>query len=207
MNKTKQNILSTAKKLFNHNGFSHVTIRMIAEGLEMSSGNLNYHYKKREDILEALYFEMVEVFDERVKQIEQKEITLKTIRKDVLTSMYRMVDYTFFWTDLYNILRLNRNIKHHFKKVYQKRFNGYEFLFSYLIEKGLMKEFEGVKEREFLIERLIGFSNTWLYNSNLYEQDIDDQYIELQCDNLMMMFYPYLTATGKTEYNNITGVL
>jgi len=38
---------------------------MIAMELGMSSVNLNYHYKKREDILESFYFEIVKSFDKR----------------------------------------------------------------------------------------------------------------------------------------------
>ena len=46
MSKTKQKILDVSKGLFNAKGFSNVTIRMIAQELNMSSGNLNYHLKK-----------------------------------------------------------------------------------------------------------------------------------------------------------------
>ena len=62
MSDRKAKILTTARALFNKEGFSNVTIRMIAQGLEISSGNLTYHYQKREDIFEALYFEMVSEF-------------------------------------------------------------------------------------------------------------------------------------------------
>ena len=66
MSKKKKLILDTAKALFNEKGYHNVTIRMIALKMNMSSGNLNYHFKKREDIFEALYFEMVSEFDERI---------------------------------------------------------------------------------------------------------------------------------------------
>ena len=69
MVKKKKLILEAARTLFNERGYSQVTIRMIAVKLNMSSGNLNYHYKKREDIFEALYFEMVSEFDERIKYL------------------------------------------------------------------------------------------------------------------------------------------
>ena len=58
MSKKKKLILEAARTLFNERGYSQVTIRMIALELNMSSGNLNYHFKKREDIFETLYFEI-----------------------------------------------------------------------------------------------------------------------------------------------------
>ncbi|WP_034243427.1 TetR/AcrR family transcriptional regulator [Aquimarina atlantica] len=203
MKNTKSNILSTSKHLFNQQGYSNVTIRMIALELKISSGNLNYHFKKREDILEALYFEMVEAFDARVKQLGDKQITLETVKEDILLSLNRMVEYRFFWTDLYNLLRLNKKIKSHFQNVYHNRLKGYEYLFDVLIEKNLMRDFEFSKESQFLIERMISYSNTWLYNSFIYNKSINEDYIELQSTNLLVMLYPYLTNRGKHQYQKL----
>ena len=160
MNKTKSRILDASRQLFNKKGFSDVTIRMIAAELNMSSGNLNYHYKKRKDILEALYFEVVAVFDQRIENLGKRQINLMTVKEDVISSLKRMIDYRFFWTDLYNLLRLNEKIKEHFLKVYGERKNGTRYLFEVLKSMNLMNEFKFNKERDFLIERMITYSNT-----------------------------------------------
>lgn len=180
---------------------------MIANELKMSSGNLNYHFKTREDILEALYFEMVKEFDNRIDQLGENDISFQTIKQDIHQSLNRMLDYRFFWTDLYNLLRLNNKIKTHFKAVYNKRFKGYEFLISYLTDKSLLKNFEFSSERKFLIERMIGYSNTWIYNTCLYEIDINDDYINYQTDHLLAMIYPYLTELGKNQFKSIIPVI
>lgn len=203
MNKTRTKILLVSKVLFNEKGYSNVTIRMIALKLNMSSGNLNYHFQKREDILEALYFEMVEVFDNRVKQLGNDQIALETIKEDVEVSLKRMIEYRFFWTDLYNLVRLNEKIKSHFENAYKERFKGYEFLFKFLIGKGIMRDFEFKKEHHFLIERMIGYSNTWLYNSFIYDVEINEDYIELQSANILQMLYPYFTESGKKQYKSL----
>ena len=56
MKDTKEIIINTALKLFNTEGLSKVTLRTIANKMGISQGNLNYHFKKRDDIIEALYF-------------------------------------------------------------------------------------------------------------------------------------------------------
>ena len=53
MKNRKKEIVEVARTLFNAKGYSNVTIRMIAMELGMSSGNLNYHFKKKEAILEV----------------------------------------------------------------------------------------------------------------------------------------------------------
>jgi len=200
MKDTKRKILDTARSLFNDFGFGNVTIRMIALKLKMSSGNLNYHFKTREEILEALYFEMVADFDDRIARLGGQEITLQSMKEDISQSLQRMIDFRFIWTDLYNLLRLNSSIKTHFESVHFKRVEGYEFLIDYLNEKGMIREFEFASERQFLIERMIGFSNTWLYNSFIYDVVIDEAYVHHQTNALFSMIYPYLTDSGKAEF-------
>lgn len=203
MKNTKTKILAKARSLFNDLGFSNVTIRMIALELQISSGNLNYHFNTREEILEALYFEMVQEFDNRIEQLGDREITFQNMKQDIYQSLKRMIQYRFIWTDLYNLLRLNKAIKKHFEGVYSKRFEGYEFLFNNLIDKGLLRDFESTSERQFLIERMIGFSNTWIYNSFIYDIAIDDNYLNHQTHNLLAMIYPYLTDVGKVHFKKL----
>lgn len=204
MNNTKQNILNAARTLFNTKGYSNVTIRMIAQNLNMSSGNLNYHFKKRKDILEALYFEMVETFDTRINTLENQVPTLHKMQIDIQSSMERMVDYKFFWTDLYNILSLSKKIKKHFNTVYDRRKKGLNFVLDSFIENSILKPFELNKERNFLIERMINFGNTWLYASALYEKKkFTTTYITSQTHTLMFLLYPYLTETGKAIFNTL----
>src|SRR5690554_227135 len=206
MSKTKNKILNTARALFNSSGYSNVTIRMIAQELGMSSGNLNYHFKKREDILEALYFEMVSAFDARVAQLGEREINFKNIQSDIQTSMERMVEYRFIWADLYHILQLNNKIKIHFEKVYHDRSKGYVYLFETLKQRDYLKSFASKKEQELLIENMLGFSNTWIYNSILYNNEMNKNYMKKQSESLLLMLYPYLTEKGKTEFKKVVSI-
>ncbi|MDP5170477.1 MAG: TetR/AcrR family transcriptional regulator, partial [Bacteroidia bacterium] len=63
--KTKVRILQTALKLYNEHGVynphgEQITARRIAAELNMSDGNLRYHFPSREDIVRGLYDELVE---------------------------------------------------------------------------------------------------------------------------------------------------
>ncbi len=199
MKNTRSKILEKAKQLFNQHGFSDVTIRMIAMQLGISSGNLNYHFKTREEILEALYFEMVEEFDKRIQDVGSNEINFHTIEEDIFLSLSRMIEYRFIWTDLYNLLRLNDNIKLHFEAALQKRIDGYDYLLNYLTKKKWLRKSEFQNEHKFLIERMISHSNTWLYNSFIYEKRIDEKLVKEQTHILLGMLYPYLTDVGKKK--------
>ncbi|MFM1876514.1 MAG: hypothetical protein RL266_2251 [Bacteroidota bacterium] len=47
-------ILLRAIKLFNERGVNHVGVREIARDLNLSPGNLSYHFKKKEDLLKEI---------------------------------------------------------------------------------------------------------------------------------------------------------
>ena len=56
---------------------------------------------------------------------------------------------------------------------------------------------------QFLIERMIDFGNTWLYNSFLYQKKINQRYIASQSDKLLFMLYPYFTDSGKSKFKKL----
>ncbi|MFT6983069.1 MAG: AcrR family transcriptional regulator [Crocinitomicaceae bacterium] len=203
MNKTKQKILNASKDLFNEQGYSHVTIRMIALKLGMSSGNLNYHFKKREEILEALYFEMVSDFDQRLENLSEIEISFAQISNDIQLSMERMLNYKFIWTDLHNILKANEKIYVHFYEVYKHRIAGNVYLFDQLNEMGIMRPASFEKEYKMLAERMVNFGDTWINTSEVYLKESNTKYVESQVHAMMAIFYPYLTKKGEEGFKKV----
>lgn len=201
--KTKQRILDGARELFNELGYEQVTIRMIALKLEMSSGNLNYHFKKREEILEALYFQMVKGFDQRISDLPETEISFGQIKNDIYVSMERMLAYKFIWTNLYSILKNSKKISEHFLGVYKARLAGNLFLYKRLTEMGLMRSANFSQEYEMLSERMINFGDTWIYTSEVYRKKSTKENIERQSKAMLAMIYPYLTEEGVTAYSKV----
>ena len=53
----KREIMDTAKCLFIKKGFHDTSMRDIAAALNISVGNLTYHYKRKEDLIEAILIE------------------------------------------------------------------------------------------------------------------------------------------------------
>ncbi len=51
---TKERILTASLALFNERGYRSVTMRMIADSLSISVGNLTYHFPKKQDIVDTL---------------------------------------------------------------------------------------------------------------------------------------------------------
>ena len=49
---TKEDILITARELFNEYGYKNISMRDIAKKLNISVGNLTYYFKKKEDLIQ-----------------------------------------------------------------------------------------------------------------------------------------------------------
>ncbi|WP_299158310.1 TetR/AcrR family transcriptional regulator [uncultured Tenacibaculum sp.] len=203
MRSTKDKILTASRLLFNEKSFSSVTIRMIAASLKMSSGNLNYHFKKREEILESLYFEMANEFDQRLLGFSEIEFSINQLKTEIKLTMTRMIDYQFFWTDLYNIINANENIKTHFHEVYATRYKNYMFLFEQLQNNKIIKASILKWEFENLSEQMIIYNNTWLYSTVLYGGNVTKNIIEEKANTMVRILYPYLTEKGREEFYEV----
>ena len=92
---TRQAILDTAKALFNERGYNDVTLRDIAGAMSISKGNLTYHFKKKEDIVEALLTESPNTRPvEAPRSIEALDAYFLDMQKAVQENAYYFLHYT-----------------------------------------------------------------------------------------------------------------
>jgi AcrR family transcriptional regulator len=117
----KKFILDQSRKLFNQDGLSNVTIRQIAIGLNMSSGNLNYHFKTRGDVVGGV-FEDLMIIEEKFMQLyittKLDEGQLKRLMKAHAKAMF---DYRFFWLDFVQVGRENIKVQKKVDELMQNR--------------------------------------------------------------------------------------
>lgn len=203
MKNTKEKILRSAQQLFNKYGVADTSLRKIALDIGISQGNLNYHFKKREDILEALYFEMVYVFDERIKRTVNDEISLDLIYSESKISMERMYDYRFIWLDLHQIIRENERIRNHFLEAQTQRKSGLTFVFSQLMKQSIIEKESYPNEHEQLFLRLINFSDFWICSADIYKSLKGKACVNEYHAIYFGMFYRYLTEKGKEIFKGL----
>ena len=68
----------TERKIFNKHGYGNVTVVMLAHQLNMTKGNLWYHFTNKRALLEALSEEFFEADDQRRKRTPVDSIILKS---------------------------------------------------------------------------------------------------------------------------------
>ncbi|WP_396600979.1 TetR/AcrR family transcriptional regulator [Algibacter sp. R77976] len=201
MNETKHKILIKSLKLFNTTGISNVSLRNIADEVGISVGNLQYHFKKREDIIEALYFQLVGKIDNVV--IISTDDLLKSFL-NISIEIYKILyEYNFFLLDFVAITRRNQKIKSHYSELSKRREIDTLKVIDVLIKNGLFREELLKNEYRCLFKRIEVISNFWfssiLIQSDVLSKDSIQEYSTL----ISQSIYPYLTDEAKNQYVNI----
>lgn len=199
---TKSRILSTALHLFNELGLAKVTLRSIAKEMGISQGNLCYHYKKREDILEALYYQLVAKMDETVDVAASRSPSLASSFLLSKEMMQHFFDYRFFMLDFVQIMREQKTIQTHYQQLSQLREQQFIGLFQLWVQEGLMRseEFQGEYHNMYIRSNILG--DFWLSSAitrSSLHPDIVEQYNRILFQNI----YPYLTSKGKAQFKEI----
>ena len=108
--RTRERILETSLALFNREGEPHITTADIADEMNISPGNLYYHFRNKDDIIGELYaaYEksvapLFAVPDDPPPEVEDLWFLLHVLFE-------RMRDYRFLYRDLDEITSRNRKL-------------------------------------------------------------------------------------------------
>lgn len=200
MTKTKEKILDTALRLFNESGLSKVTLRTIANEMGISQGNLNYHFKKREDIIEGLYFDLVHLIDQTMDHSGRDEDLFSMMFSMTKKMMDSFFEYRFFLTDFVQIIRENEVIREHYSQLVIQREQQFEVIFKVFIAQGYMREevFEGEYKNLFMRLQILG--SFWIPSTVILSEELNTNTISRYGNLINETIIPYLTPKGLKAY-------
>jgi len=205
MKSTKKKILATALDLFNEKGLSQITLRTIAQKMGISQGNLNYHFKKREEIIETLYFNLVKDIDLKMNNNQNDEISIELLLNLSTSIMGDFFKYRFFLLDFVQIMRENEVIKTHYLELSKIRETQFSVLFNALIKKGILRKEILHNEYAFLYKRFQILGDFWLSSAQVVNSRISKKMISEYATIINQSIYPYFTKKGKVAYLNLLG--
>lgn len=99
--KIKDEILETAKKLFNQQGYDAVSMRDIAKELGISVGNLTYHYPKKTDIVLALMTQTryPEMQNQNIQTFEDLDLYIRRLLRSVIDHFFYFQNVGHFMSE------------------------------------------------------------------------------------------------------------
>ncbi|MCU0470741.1 MAG: TetR/AcrR family transcriptional regulator [Arcicella sp.] len=199
MYNTKQKILNSSIQLFNQNGVDAVRLQQIAEDTGISVGNLAYHFKNKDAIVESVYEYIFEEFSAILR--EYAVSTAMTSFDAQLSSYYDFFDkYQFYIADFF---KTNNTLNEH-----QQIWQGY--VTKMLIQIKSRIDYL-VLNQDFIPEPMSGLyqqvaENIWT-NLIFYIQKCRMQGItptEMQYKlAIWNQLRPYFTESGLAEFNQL----
>ncbi|MBS3803221.1 MAG: TetR/AcrR family transcriptional regulator [Oleiphilaceae bacterium] len=170
--KTRDRILDASLALFNSIGEPNVTTLLISDEIDISPGNLYYHFKSKGDIVGEI-FERYEVeLLELVSVPEDAEISLEQQSFFLHMLFEAIVRYRFLYQDLVNILSRHDRLQSRFRKLLRKKEQAFRTICNSLRRQGIMTITDS--ELDALCQQLSLTSCYWVSYDSLSHLDNRD---------------------------------
>jgi len=137
--RTRERILETSLAMFNARGEPNVTTNHIADELEISPGNLYYHFRNKEDIVEHVFAQYEARMDSTLLVPEGRLPNLEDVWMQLHLVFECMWDYRFLYRDLVDILSRNRKLKAHFARILKRAANSADAVLRGLATAGILR--------------------------------------------------------------------
>ena len=197
---TTQNlIIETAIKLFNEHGTKAVSTNRIADVCSISRGLLHYHFKNKEDIIQTIFSRIDQEMDNDWYD-DHKHPTIKYARFMFERQIELILRYSFFYRELYPLLRKDEKLKTHFRLSRKKRETEVRSFFDELIRAGLMVQPKAPASLDSLLRISWLISDQWLLHLELTGVEADASTIREGFSLIYQGFEPFFTPEALAEY-------
>lgn len=115
--RTRERILEASLALFNELGEPNVTTSAIADELDISAGNLYYHFHSKDEIVGALFEQFERDMAAKLAAPTQRAVHVDDIWR-FLRLLFEIVrQYRFIYRDLSDLVTRYRIVETHFKRI------------------------------------------------------------------------------------------
>ena len=134
--RTRERIVETSLRLFNEFGEPNVTTTVIAEELNISPGNLYYHYRNKDEITNTIFGAFEREVDALLAAPAHRAATVEDLWLFLHLLFEAIWRYRFLYRDLNDLLSRNRLLEVHFKRILERKVAAAEALCRGLAETG-----------------------------------------------------------------------
>ena len=195
-NGLEKRILETAIRLFNDQSYISVSIRDIANELSISPGNLTYYYKKKNDLIKA-------VFDLQYREYKGLNLSPpKDLRglQEIFAKMIRHQGrYSFYFRNIVEIPRLYPELSHMQRRVFEDFRELFRNSLDNLCRQGLVKPETDRGVYDDLAFALLSVTLFWNQQKGLHRHIVPEDLIRVQWNILV----PMLTPEGLEAYASL----
>ena len=199
--KTKDKILSKALELFNDKGYNNITTRHIAAELNISAGNLHYHFRHSEDIIKILFSELTLKMDELLNHMKKKEHkTLEDLYQFTFSTCEIFYAYRFIFISFIDIMNQIPEIESRYEDINFSRKEEFQLIFSDLQKSHIFQKDVPRFIVDCLTEQIFIIADNWLTHNRLILKLSPKEAIQHYTLLQMNLFYPLLNKEQQKLY-------
>lgn len=206
--RTRERILELSLKLFNEFGEPNITTTVISEEMSISPGNLYYHFRNKDDIVNSIFVQFEEEINRRLAITAERKPSIEDVWL-YLHWMFELVwRYRFFYRDLNDLLSRNRKLELHFKQI---------LAYKIRVAKQLCEQLRSEKALEAddlqidaLSTNMVVVATYWLSYEyvrnprNYTEQKAMSDALARGCYQVLMLIEPYLRGDTQILFEKIS---
>ncbi len=196
--KTRDRILDTSLALFNIVGEPNVTTLLISDELDISPGNLYYHFKSKGDIVGELFDRYEAELLDLVTVPEDAEISLEQQGFFLHLLFEGIARYRFLYQDLVNVLSRYDSLQTRFRRLLRKKEKAFRTICDSLRQQEIM--LIGDRELDALCEQLTLTICYWVSYESLSHLD-DRESVDLGRGvfQMLQLLAPYLREEDREQ--------
>jgi AcrR family transcriptional regulator len=135
---TRERILATALALFNADGSHAVSTRHIAARLEISPGNLYYHFANKEEIVLCLYERIEAQLEAILTPLPSQSQTFDGVLRYLDAIFGHLWEFRFFYRDVNSLLREVPGLKERYRDLAERVHRRSRAIFDSMVAAGWM---------------------------------------------------------------------
>ena len=189
---TRDKILDAALALFNEQGTAAVSTNHIAAAINISPGNLYYHFRNKEDIIKTLFERLFAAWDQAFQLPADRTPDLADFEA-MIAANYRLIwEYRFAYREMAALLRNDPDLHARYLEVRRNGYRGFAQLIEAFASAGVLNRPETSGELMALTELCWIVSEFWPVNLELSGRELDAAGINNGVALMRHIFRPYL---------------
>ncbi|MDN5202150.1 TetR/AcrR family transcriptional regulator [Fulvivirgaceae bacterium BMA10] len=199
---TKEKIVETAIELYNQKGVNNVTSRHIAQQIGISHGNLEYHFKNKEELIRAIYEQMRNEMSVAYTLDDVQNVSLIHFHQLLLRLESFQHRYKFFNLDVLEISRKFPKVNKLISKTLRFRKDQIQTIFNQFVEQGLLKSEENKGDYLRLQHNIRIIITFWLAQKEVVTSFSFGKEGEMS-RHIWGLLVPFMTSKGKEIFHDL----
>lgn len=200
-NDTKSLILDAALELYNEQGFSLTSLRDIAKKMNISPGNLTYHFKNTEDIILILIDQFLEKVTLLIEDLKSSSLDTVDILRDYIYHLFScFYDYKFLFINFVDISKKYSKLKNIYGEIFEIRKVEYLTVFQGFQQNGVFTADIPEPVIQCFIEQIFILGDSFISHNELAKRFSKDEAVLYYSKLFMNQYYFILTDTHRNAY-------